>query len=57
METLIIEGGVPLQGTVKVSGAKNAVLPIMAAALLADTGVSIIEDVPNLKDVETMERV
>lgn len=57
METLLIEGGIPLQGTVKVSGAKNAVLPIMAAALLADTGVSIIEDVPNLKDVETMERV
>lgn len=53
MDRLAIEGGVPLKGEVEVSGAKNAVLPILAATLLAD-GPCTIEGVPDLKDVSTM---
>ncbi|MGC9457459.1 MAG: UDP-N-acetylglucosamine 1-carboxyvinyltransferase [Halothiobacillaceae bacterium] len=52
MNKLIIEGGVPLRGEVRVSGAKNAVLPIMAASLLADRPV-VVENVPHLQDVTT----
>lgn len=53
MEQVIIKGGKPLSGKVKVSGAKNAALPIMAGALLTDHEV-IIENVPNVVDVKTM---
>ncbi|MDX1609346.1 MAG: UDP-N-acetylglucosamine 1-carboxyvinyltransferase [Halofilum sp. (in: g-proteobacteria)] len=52
MDKLIIRGGEPLQGQVRVSGAKNAVLPILAATLLAD-GPVVIENVPHLNDVTT----
>jgi len=53
MDKFKITGGAPLKGEVKISGAKNAVLPILAATLLAD-GISIIENAPKLKDVKTM---
>jgi UDP-N-acetylglucosamine 1-carboxyvinyltransferase len=53
MAKLLIEGGQPLSGEVPISGAKNAVLPILAGALLAD-GVVRIGRVPHLKDVATM---
>ncbi|MEW5837933.1 MAG: UDP-N-acetylglucosamine 1-carboxyvinyltransferase [Pseudomonadota bacterium] len=53
MNKLLIQGGIPLRGEVRISGAKNAVLPIMAGALLADEPV-IIENVPHLMDVTTM---
>jgi len=53
MDKIIIEGQNPLMGTVKISGAKNAVLPIMTAALMAD-GKSIISKVPDLRDTRTM---
>ncbi|MEE8364635.1 MAG: UDP-N-acetylglucosamine 1-carboxyvinyltransferase [Gammaproteobacteria bacterium] len=52
MDKLIIKGGVPLSGQVRVSGSKNAVLPILAATLLADRPV-IIRNVPHLHDVTT----
>ncbi len=52
MEKLLIEGGKPLQGDVRISGAKNAVLPILAATLLAD-GPMQIANVPHLQDVTT----
>ncbi|GLG02022.1 UDP-N-acetylglucosamine 1-carboxyvinyltransferase 1 [Alicyclobacillus hesperidum subsp. aegles] len=54
MAKIVIQGGCPLEGTVRVSGAKNAVLPILAASLLAEHGVSQIEEVPHLLDVENM---
>lgn len=57
LDTIIIHGGKPLYGRVKVQGAKNAVLPIMAASLLATKGISIIEEVPLLQDVCTMKAV
>ncbi len=56
MDKLVIEGGVPLQGQVEVAGAKNATLPLMAAALLAE-GKTKIENAPSLVDVRTMGRV
>ena len=53
MDKIVIEGGRPLEGTVKISGAKNAVLPILAATLLT-RGRNIIEGVPKVRDVATM---
>ena len=56
MDSYLVESSPALQGTIQVSGAKNAVLPVMAAAMLAP-GESVIENVPNLKDVRTMADV
>ncbi len=56
MEKLLIKGGNPLRGDVRISGAKNAVLPILAATLLGDTP-SRICNVPHLRDVTTMNRL
>ncbi len=56
MDKLRIRGGIPLRGEVRISGAKNAVLPILAATLLAD-GPSRIANVPHLRDVTTMIRL
>ncbi|KNY30368.1 UDP-N-acetylglucosamine 1-carboxyvinyltransferase [Pseudobacteroides cellulosolvens] len=53
MSKLIISCGTPLKGEVRISGAKNSVLPIMAASLLAD-GKSVIEEIPYLNDVRVM---
>jgi len=53
VDKFIVKGPVRLKGAIEVSGAKNAVLPIMAAALLA-RGKSVIENVPALRDVYTM---
>lgn len=57
MEQLIIEGGARLAGRVKISGAKNAVLPIIAATLLGERDVSLLEEVPSLDDVHTITEV
>ncbi|WP_224368324.1 UDP-N-acetylglucosamine 1-carboxyvinyltransferase [Hyalangium versicolor] len=56
MDKIIVKGGPALQGEVKVSGAKNAALPILASSLLAD-GVSTYRNVPDLVDVGTMLKV
>jgi UDP-N-acetylglucosamine 1-carboxyvinyltransferase len=53
MDKLVIEGGVPLAGEIAVSGAKNAALPILTAALLT-TEPLIVSNVPHLRDVTTM---
>jgi UDP-N-acetylglucosamine 1-carboxyvinyltransferase len=52
MDKLVIEGGVRLHGTVRVSGAKNAALPILCASLLTD-GTCTLRNVPALRDLET----
>jgi len=52
LNKLIIQGGTRLDGTIRISGAKNAVLPILAGTLLAD-GPAVIENVPHLHDVTT----
>lgn len=57
MEKIIVRGGKRLTGTVKVEGAKNAVLPVLAATLLASDGKSVLRDVPTLSDVYTINEV
>lgn len=57
MERLVINGGNRLEGRVKISGAKNAVLPIIAATLLGEGQPSRLEEVPNLEDVHTISQV
>lgn len=52
MDKLQIQGGIPLEGEVRISGAKNAALPILAGTLLADGPVSV-GNVPHLKDITT----
>ncbi|MCM2331055.1 UDP-N-acetylglucosamine 1-carboxyvinyltransferase [Geopseudomonas sagittaria] len=53
MDKLIITGGAPLDGEIRISGAKNAALPILAATLLADTPVTV-RNLPHLHDITTM---
>lgn len=53
MDKLIISGGAPLDGEIRISGAKNAALPILAATLLADTPVTV-RNLPHLHDITTM---
>lgn len=53
MAHILVKKSQPLKGKVRISGAKNAVLPIIAATLLAD-GVTVLKGVPNLRDVHVM---
>ncbi|MCT3397944.1 UDP-N-acetylglucosamine 1-carboxyvinyltransferase [Lentilactobacillus hilgardii] len=57
MEKIIVHGGNPLKGRVHIDGAKNAVLPIQAATILASEGQTSISNVPLLSDVYTMNNV
>ncbi len=56
MDKLVIRGGNPLLGTVKISGAKNSALPCMAAAILTADEV-ILENIPQVRDIETERRL
>jgi UDP-N-acetylglucosamine 1-carboxyvinyltransferase len=56
MDNIVIEGGHPLSGEVRISGAKNAALPILISSLLAD-GCCAYSNVPNLKDVESTKEL
>lgn len=56
MDKLIIQGGVPLSGEIRMSGAKNAALPLMCAALLTGEELTL-SNVPHLRDVSTMLRL
>ena len=56
MDYLEINGGIPLRGEVSISGSKNAVLPILAAALLTDEEC-VIHRIPNLSDVKFMGKI
>lgn len=56
MQKIVIRGGARLAGEVRVSGSKNAALPILASSLLA-SGKSIYRNVPALGDVRTMGRL
>jgi UDP-N-acetylglucosamine 1-carboxyvinyltransferase len=56
LDKIVVEGGVPLRGSVDVSGAKNAALPIVAASLLAE-GDHVVRNVPDLADVRTLGRL
>jgi len=56
MDKLVIRGGEPLLGTIRISGSKNAALPCMAAALLTDEPV-ILENIPQVRDIETTRKL
>src|ERR1700734_3608288 len=56
MDKFVIRGGNPLLGTIRVSGAKNAALPAMAAALLTDEPV-ILDNIPQVRDIETTRKL
>src|ERR1700742_4712415 len=56
MDKCVIRAGNPLLGTVRISGAKNAALPAMAAALLTEEPV-ILENIPQVRDIETERRL
>lgn len=56
MDKLLIEGGIPLEGTVHISGAKNAALPAMAAALLTRDRVEL-DNIPRVRDIITMGKL
>src|SRR5580692_9442030 len=56
MDKLVIEGGRPLKGSVRISGAKNAALPAMAAALLTSDRVEL-DNIPRVRDIITMGRL
>ena len=53
VDTFVIEGGVPLSGTVRPAGNKNAALPMLAACLLTPDPVTI-DNMPRIRDVEAM---
>jgi UDP-N-acetylglucosamine 1-carboxyvinyltransferase len=53
MDKIVVEGGVPLRGRVKVSGAKNAALPVIAACALSG-GLHRLENIPHLRDIRTI---
>ena len=56
MDSLIIKGGTPLKGTIRISGAKNAALPLMAACLLSDQPLTLT-NLPVLADIGTMKEL
>ncbi|GBC86506.1 UDP-N-acetylglucosamine 1-carboxyvinyltransferase [bacterium HR12] len=56
MDRLLVVGGAPLSGSVRISGAKNSALKLQAAALLAE-GRSVIRNVPRIQDCATMAEV
>ncbi len=56
MEKLVIEGGRRLSGTIRIQGAKNAALPILAACIMAN-GTHVIKNVPNLLDIQVMLQI
>src|SRR5512142_903044 len=53
MPKYVVEGGVPLRGTIRPAGNKNAALPILAACLLTDEAMTL-ENVPDIRDVRTL---
>ena len=57
MDKLLIQGGQPLSGSVKISGAKNSVLPMLCACVMSSDGAVELENVPHLQDVTTTTRL
>lgn len=57
MEKLIIDGGKPLNGDIEISGAKNAAVAILPAAIMASKGICSIDNIPMISDTECIERI
>src|ERR1700735_765128 len=56
MDKFVVRGGNPLVGTIRVSGAKNSALPLMAAAILTEDEV-VLENIPQVQDIETERKL
>jgi UDP-N-acetylglucosamine 1-carboxyvinyltransferase len=56
MDKFLITGGIPLHGTIRISGAKNSALPCMAAAILTEDEI-VLENIPQVKDIDTERRL
>ena len=57
MEKLVINGGKSLRGSVEINGAKNAAVAILPAAIIANTGKCVIDNIPDIEDVHCLERI
>ena len=57
MERLLVKGGNKLFGSVEITGAKNAAVAILPAAILASEGVCVIDNIPDIEDVQCMEKI
>jgi len=57
MEKLIINGGNPLNGEIDISGAKNASVAVLPAAIMASKGICTIDNIPDIEDVNCIERI
>ena len=57
MERLLVKGGNKLFGSVEITGAKNAAVAILPAAILAGDGVCVIDNIPDIEDVQCMEKI
>ena len=57
MEKLVINGGKSLRGSVEINGAKNAAVAILPAAIIANTGKCVIDNIPDMEDVHCLERI
>ncbi|MBU5315686.1 UDP-N-acetylglucosamine 1-carboxyvinyltransferase [Clostridium bornimense] len=57
MERLLVKGGNKLFGSVEITGAKNAAVAILPAAILASDGVCVIDNIPDIEDVQCMEKI
>ena len=56
MDKIVIQGGKPLRGNVRISGAKNAALPVLASALLT-AGTNTFRNIPDLMDIKTIKKL
>ncbi|WP_234117359.1 UDP-N-acetylglucosamine 1-carboxyvinyltransferase [Clostridium hydrogenum] len=57
MDKLIINGGKPLNGNIEIGGAKNAAVAILPAAVMASVGISVIDNIPEIEDIQCLERI
>lgn len=57
MDKLIINGGKPLNGNIEIGGAKNAAVAILPAAVMASIGTSVIDNIPEIEDIQCLERI
>jgi UDP-N-acetylglucosamine 1-carboxyvinyltransferase len=57
MEKLVINGGKTLSGSVEISGAKNAAVAILPAAIMSSTGINVIDNIPDIQDIHCLERI
>lgn len=57
MEKLVVKGGKPLLGTIEINGAKNAAVAVLPAAIMAGSGICVLENIPDIEDVQCIERI